>query len=51
MKAGEEILTNYLSFVDPSKWEQEVLDLRSECAGESVGDVTKYESGDKTYLG
>jgi hypothetical protein len=50
IKAGEEILTNYVSFVDPSEWKQEILILRSQCAGEEVGEITDYESGEKNYF-
>ena len=49
IKAGEEILTNYIAFVDPSEWRQEILTLRSQCAGEKVGEITDYESGEKSY--
>ncbi|KAL7517141.1 hypothetical protein ACHAWX_002089 [Stephanocyclus meneghinianus] len=49
IKAGEEILTNYIAFVDPSDWRQEILILRSQCAGEKVGEITDYESGEKSY--
>jgi hypothetical protein len=49
IKAGEEILTNYISFVDPSKWRQEIFLLRLQCAGEKVGEITDYESGEKNY--
>lgn len=51
IKKGEEILTNYLSFVDPSEWAEEVRILRSQCSGEEVGEVSDYESGGKTYYG
>ena len=50
IKQGEEILTNYLSFVDPSEWEEEVEILRSQCHGKEAGEVSDYEMGDKTYL-
>jgi hypothetical protein len=49
VKKGEEILCNYLSFVDPSEWSEEVLHLRSQCSGEEVGEISDYESGEKSY--
>lgn len=42
--AGEEILTNYLSFVgDPDDFKEFVLHLRKVCSGEK-GTVAEYES-------
>lgn len=49
IKKGEEILSNYLSFVDPSEWTEEVLILRSQCRFDEVGEVLDYESGGKSY--
>jgi hypothetical protein len=49
IKRGGEILSNYLSFVDPSEWSEEVLILRSQCSGEEVGEISDYESGGKSY--
>ena len=48
IKQGEEILANYLSFVDPSEWEEEVLTLRCQCSGDA-GEISDYESGGKSY--
>lgn len=46
IKAGEEMLDNYLDFVGlPEYWSKDVMDLRSVCAGEAVGQVTSYERG------
>lgn len=43
IKAGEEILCNYLSFVgDAADWEGDVTDLRAQCTG-SMGDIQEYE--------
>jgi hypothetical protein len=44
IKKGEEIFTNYLGFVaDPDDWAEEVLSLRSQCSGNSLGDISQYE--------
>ena len=51
IKQGDEILTNYLSFVDPSEWVEEVQTLRNQCHGNEAGEVSDYEKGGKTYLG
>ena len=48
IKQGEEILANYLSFVDPSEWAEEVNILRSQCSG-IAGEISDYESGEKGY--
>ena len=48
IKQGEEILANYLSFVDPSEWAEEVSILRSQCSGDA-GEISDYESGGKSY--
>ena len=43
IKAGDEILDNYLAFIsDAESWKQDVTDLRDLCAG-AAGDVTNYE--------
>ena len=42
IKKGEEILCNYLAFGDPDDWEEEVLGLRTMCAGKA-GEVSAYE--------
>jgi len=45
IKKGEEILCNYLSFVaDPDDWKIDVTSLRSQCTGESVGEITRAEN-------
>eukprot|EP01083_Nonionella_stella_P290826 989557_1 len=45
IKAGEEILCNYLSFVgDPDLWEEDVTSLRRQCAEDAMGDIQEYES-------
>jgi hypothetical protein len=44
IKAGEEILANYLAFVaDDEGWENDVLSIRSQCAGEALGEISEYE--------
>jgi len=44
IKKGEEVFCNYLSFVgDPDDWEEEVGALRSQCAGEAMGEILQYE--------
>ena len=46
IKAGEEILDNYLDFVGlPEYWTKDVMDLRALCSGQAVGQVTNYERG------
>mmetsp|Transcript_49692 Transcript_49692/g.75024 ORF Transcript_49692/g.75024 Transcript_49692/m.75024 type:complete len:102 (-) Transcript_49692:89-394(-) len=46
IKAGEEILNNYLDFTSSEKhWKADVLDLRNQCLGKGVGSITDYESG------
>jgi spermidine synthase len=43
IKAGEEILDNYLAFTsEEESWKQDVTDLRELCTG-APGDVTNYE--------
>ena len=45
VKAGDEILDNYLTMIgDSTDWKADVLDLRAQCNGEGVGDVTLYEA-------
>jgi len=45
ISAGEELLTNYLAFVGHSSdWKDDILDLRAQCSGQDVGDVTTYET-------
>jgi hypothetical protein len=49
IKAGEEILDNYLAFSSSEEdWAQDVIDLRNQCAGLSFGEVTEYEANHKT---
>ena len=46
IKAGEEILMNYLYYeVNPEEWKEDIMNIRGQCLGEHVGDITKYESG------
>jgi hypothetical protein len=43
IKAGDEILDNYLAFTsEEESWAQDVTDLRKLCAG-AAGEVTNYE--------
>ena len=44
IKAGEEILVNYVSFANPDEWTEEVKRLRDQCAGNAIGEVSEYES-------
>ncbi|KAL3804429.1 hypothetical protein HJC23_011357 [Cyclotella cryptica] len=44
IKAGEEILVNYVMFANPDEWADEVRRLRDQCAGSAVGEVSEYES-------
>jgi len=44
IKKDEEIFCNYLSYVgDPDNWEEDVGGLRSQCAGEAMGEILQYE--------
>jgi SET domain-containing protein len=44
IKAGEEILSNYLDFSSDEKfWAHDVVDLRNICSGVALGEVTEYE--------
>ena len=44
IKAGEEILSNYVFYVtDIDHWVKEVEDLKRVCRGEDVGFITKSE--------
>lgn len=50
IKAGEEILCNYLTFSSTGNaedWANDVQDLRAQCSGQAVGEVTDYESRSK----
>ena len=45
IKAGEEILDNYLAFTGAEEyWADAVQDLRDQCSGAGVGLVTEYEN-------
>mmetsp|Transcript_49691 Transcript_49691/g.75023 ORF Transcript_49691/g.75023 Transcript_49691/m.75023 type:complete len:98 (-) Transcript_49691:393-686(-) len=46
IKAGEEILNNYLDFTtDEENWKEDVRDLRNQCLGTGVGAITDIERG------
>ena len=45
IKAGEEILVNYVTYANPEEWTEEIKKLRDQCAGGAVGEVSEYESG------
>mmetsp|Transcript_37508 Transcript_37508/g.54881 ORF Transcript_37508/g.54881 Transcript_37508/m.54881 type:complete len:283 (-) Transcript_37508:293-1141(-) len=46
IKAGEEILNNYLDFTtDEENWKDDVRDLRNQCLGKGVGSITDVERG------
>jgi hypothetical protein len=46
IKAGEEILDNYLAFIGNEKdWASDVQHLRDLCSGHTIGTVTEYEAG------
>jgi len=45
IRQGEEILCNYLSFSgDPDYWEEDVTGLRGQCAGDTMGQISEYDS-------
>lgn len=45
IKAGEEILDNYLAFTgNREDWANDVTNLRKQCSGEGIGEVTSYET-------
>eukprot|EP00580_Thalassiosira_gravida_P014448 CAMPEP_0201684176 /NCGR_PEP_ID=MMETSP0494-20130426/52504_1 /ASSEMBLY_ACC=CAM_ASM_000839 /TAXON_ID=420259 /ORGANISM="Thalassiosira gravida, Strain GMp14c1" /LENGTH=633 /DNA_ID=CAMNT_0048167969 /DNA_START=17 /DNA_END=1918 /DNA_ORIENTATION=- len=45
IRQGEEILCNYLAFdADQDQLKVEIANLRSQCAGETMGQITEYES-------
>jgi hypothetical protein len=44
IRAGEELLDNYISFAGEEHFVDGVLDLRRECTGEA-GNVEKYQHG------
>lgn len=44
IKAGEEILANYLAYVaDKEGWKEDVLSLRGQCRGHTLGEISEYE--------
>uniref|UniRef100_A0A7S2HCC7 PABS domain-containing protein n=1 Tax=Helicotheca tamesis TaxID=374047 RepID=A0A7S2HCC7_9STRA len=44
IKAGEEILNNYLDFTaNPDNWSKDLADLRDQCANKGTGIVKDYE--------
>jgi hypothetical protein len=46
IKAGEEILDNYLAFVgSEDDWEEDIRSLRNQCTGTGIGEVLEYEKG------
>jgi SET domain-containing protein len=48
IKAGEEILANYLTFyASEEDWSRGVIDLRNQCSGLASGEVTEYEQADQ----
>lgn len=50
IEAGEEIFQNYLTYESDPKELLEVAELfKSICKGEAVGEVSKYENGEKIY--
>jgi hypothetical protein len=49
IKAGEEILDNYLAFISSEEdWAHDVIDLRNQCSGLASGEVTEYEANYKS---
>ena len=44
IKAGEEILDNYLNYYTEKNWETGVRFLQQQCANQAAGPVTQYES-------
>lgn len=47
IKAGEEILDNYLNYYTEKNWETGVKFLQQQCANQAAGPVTQYESKQK----
>lgn len=42
--AREELLANYLAFfADEDEWEKDVLEMRGQCAGDTLGEISEYE--------
>lgn len=51
IKAGEEVLDNYLAFVGIAEdWKNDVQQMRKVCAGQEVGEVTSYETDASSEL-
>jgi hypothetical protein len=49
ISAGEEILDNYLAFVgSEDDWEYDLKSLQKQCRGEGDGDVTFYETHERS---
>ena len=45
IRKGEELLDNYIDFItDVKMLEKELTDLKTQCAGESLGIISGYES-------
>ena len=45
IKAGEEILDNYLNFISSEEdWAHDIISLRNQCSGLASGEVTEYEA-------
>lgn len=44
LKAGDELLDNYLSYLSVDNWSQGLADYRAQCALQGVGEITRYQS-------
>jgi SET domain-containing protein len=48
IKAGEEILDNYLAFISSEEyWAEDIINMRNQCSGVAFGEVTKYEQANQ----
>jgi hypothetical protein len=43
VKAGDELLDNYLSYLSEENWASGVTDYRAQCALQGVGEITRYQ--------
>ena len=48
VEAGEEMLDNYLSYLAMDNWESGLTDYRTQCEGQGVGAINRYEDKDGT---
>lgn len=51
IKAGEEVLDNYLDFTgSDGEWKGDLFELRAMCSGQGIGSVTNYEEQERARL-